>query len=117
MPAGLINPDEYLEDEEEEYEPQSGQKGKDTRRLRNNVISVRAAFVDRPERRLTLNIMLSKLSVEDVSLELAIRHEEERGCTVEDRHRQRGIGYDLLSIGKQQAERFIEVKGFATTLG
>ena len=66
----------------------------------------------RPERRLAFKVMLSKLSTEDVALELAMRHEEEQGNLPEDRHKQRGIGYDIYSMTPDDGHRFIEVKGF-----
>ena len=41
-----------------------------------------------------------------------MRHEEEQGNLPEDRHKQRGIGYDIYSKTPDGGQRFIEVKGF-----
>jgi len=109
----LINPDEYVEDEEEERVPYNKTEVRIQPAIKKRVKLDPGKRSDtRPERRLAFKVMLSKLSTEDTALELAMRHEEEQGNLPEDRHKQRGIGYDIYSKIPDGVQRFIEVKGF-----
>lgn len=109
----LINPDEYVEDEEEERVPYNKTEVKVQPAIKKRVKLDPSKHSDmRPERRLAFKVMLSKLSTEDVALELAMRHEEEQGNLPEDRHKQRRIGYDIYSKIPDGGQKFIEVKGF-----
>lgn len=64
-----------------------------------------------PEHKPTL--VPGHLDVEAAAHALAIRIEEFEGREAEDRHDQRGIGYDIFSRDTAtNMERFIEVKGF-----
>lgn len=109
----LINPDEYVEDEEEERIPYDKTEVKVQPAVKKRVKLGPGKHSDtRPERRLAFKVMLSKLSTEDVALELAMRHEEEEGNLPEDRHKQRRIGYDIYSKMPKGGQKFIEVKGF-----
>ena len=53
----------------------------------------------------------------DVALELAMRFEEDEEREPENRHPQKGIGYDIYSRAKDGEELFIEVKGLSGETG
>lgn len=55
----------------------------------------------------------NRADAEAIALELAMRFEEDfEDREVNDRHKQLGIGYDILSKGKDGDEKYIEVKHF-----
>ena len=54
---------------------------------------------------------------EEIALQIVINYEQSEGREAEDRHSQRGIGYDIYSITSGGQERFIEVKHFSDKEG
>ena len=54
---------------------------------------------------------------EGIAILIALHYEASQGREAEDRHRQRGIGYDVYSRDSEGVERFIEVKHFGEEEG
>lgn len=57
--------------------------------------------------------IIGRGDAEGVALQMVINYEYSQGRLAEDRHSQRGIGYDIYSKDENSHERFIEVKHFS----
>ena len=113
--SDLIEPREFVFDMIEEHTPYTSTDG---------IASVVTASVTlRKARPVALEgdrrarTRVGRLDAEGIALELAMRFEETEGRMPDDRHEQRGTGYDIYSETRNEEKRFIEVKHFRGNAG
>jgi len=111
----LVDPDEFIFDEIEEFIPFVGSDG--SKNIPARTVKLREGHpgVGRPQRKPRKNPYRS--DAEEIALYLVMRFEEIEGRYPDDRHQQLGIGYDVYSGTDTDEERFIEVKHFRGQLG
>lgn len=111
----LINPDEFIFDTVEEHTPYVRTEGLPT--MPTKSIKLKPGHLGDTEKRRKTRERASRIDAEGTALEIVMRFEEIEGREPEDRHKQQGIGYDVLAKTKAEEERFVEVKHFRGEAG
>lgn len=106
----LINPDEFMFHEIEEFTPYVGSDGK--KNVPARTVELREARPGSGKPRRQPRMKPNRGDAEEIALDLVMSFEEMEGRYPDDRHKQSGIGYDVYSITDTGEERFIEVKHF-----
>jgi hypothetical protein len=109
----LVDPDDFLFDAGEEHTPYVKAEG--SKNIPPRVIKLRPGQKGEGlgEKPRAPRERASRTDAESIALEFAMRYEEDiESRQIEDRHKQRAIGYDIYSLGADSDERFIEVKHF-----
>ncbi|MFC2066845.1 DUF3883 domain-containing protein [Chloroflexota bacterium] len=113
--TGLINPEEYFFDEKDEFTPYTSHEGNKSKILRTIKLN---KGIPNPDGKKPKPINKPyRVDAEDIALGLVMRFEEMEGRYPDDRHKQSGIGYDILSSSGTGDDKYIEVKHFRGDLG
>ncbi|MBU4502159.1 MAG: DUF3883 domain-containing protein [Nanoarchaeota archaeon] len=112
---GLINPDEFIFDKIEEYEPYTKSEGIQNAIVRTVELKKGTLGAHRVERETRKRA--GREDAETTALEIVMRFEELEDREAEDRHKQKRIGYDIHSKTKDGNEMFIEAKHFRGEAG
>lgn len=111
-PVGLIDINAYIAEVEAEFVPYTKQEGEKGVTIKREIKLREAKAVTGPARETKSQLVPRPIDVEEIALNMALRYEEEDGRSPEDRHNQKGIGYDIYSEEIGKGRRYIEVKGF-----
>jgi len=106
----LINPDEFVFDTVEEHTPYVKIEGAQVIPIRT--VKLREGHPGVARKEYKPRERVSRRDAEAIALEIAMRFEEIEGRVLEDRHKQKAIGYDIYSKTMDEEELFIEVKHF-----
>jgi len=112
---GLIDPDEYYISAGKEYAPYKRTEGERPKIVKEIKLREGRLGTLKPEKEPKRRT--GTLDAEGIAIGIVINHEEAEGRIAEDRHKQRGIGYDVYSSTDDGEERFIEVKHFGEQEG
>jgi hypothetical protein len=112
---GLIDPNDFIFEDVEERTPYVKTDGPPN--VSTRVIKLREGRPEGQKQEYKPRPIANRFDSHDVALELAMRFEELEGREPENRHRQKNIGYDIYSKGKDGEEFFIEVKGLSGETG
>ena len=113
--SDLINPDEFIFDTVEEHTPYTRTEGASTVPVKT--VKLRKGYPGGVKKRYKPRERVSRRDAEAIALAIVMRFEEIEGRESDDRHKQRGIGYDIYSKREDEKERFIEVKHFRGEAG
>ena len=111
----LIDPDEFVFDTIEEYTPYIKTDG--MLNVPTRTVKLKKGHIGTDERERKPRKRVNRVDAEAIALEIVMRFEEIEGREPDDRHGQKGIGYDIYSKTKAKEERFIEVKHFRGEVG
>lgn len=111
----LIDPNEFIFDTIEERTPYTSTDGMPSAPAGS--VTLRKAYPVAREAHRGTRTRVSRVDAEAIALELAMRLERTEGRHPDDRHQQRGIGYDIYSESQGKERRFIEVKHFRGEAG
>jgi hypothetical protein len=106
----LVDPDEFIFDEIEEFTPFVGSDG--SKNIPARTLKLREGHPGVGKSKRKPRIKPSRGDAEEIALYLVMTFEEIEGRYPDDRHQQLGIGYDVYSGTDTDEERFIEVKHF-----
>jgi hypothetical protein len=111
-----MNPDELIFENSEENTPYVKTDGQ--KNIPPKIISLRKGHEGESKIRHKPRAKANRADAEAIALELVMRFEEDiEDREPDDRHKQPGIGYDILSRGKNGDELYIEVKHFRSDAG
>jgi len=113
--SDLIDPREFVFDMIEERTPYTSTDGMPSAVTAS--VTLRKALPLALEGDRGVRTRAGRLDAEGIALELAMRFEEDEGRMPDDRHEQRGTGYDIYSETRNEEKRFIEVKHFRGNAG
>lgn len=113
--TGLIDPNDFIFEDVEERTPYVKTDG--TPNIPTRVIKLREGRPGGQKKEYAPRQVANRFDSHDVALELAMRFEEDEEREPENRHPQKGIGYDIYSKAKDGEEFFIEVKGLGGESG
>lgn len=109
-PRGLIDPDEYYPSTGKEYTPYNKTEGEAPKVVKEIKLKEGKPGISKPTREET--IRAGTKDSESTAIQIVLNYESGEGGAAEDRHKQKGIGYDVYSKTADGEERFIEIKGF-----
>jgi len=111
----LIDPNEYFPSTIKELMPYQKTEGETPKITRQIDLKEGKTQKERPTTE--LKIRAGTIDAEEIAIRMVINSEEQEGRKVEDRHKQKSIGYDLYSTKDEAEERFIEIKHFGEQEG
>lgn len=111
----LIDPNEYYPSIIKELTPYQKTEGEIPKIIRQINLKEGKTQEGAPIRE--PRIRTGTIDAEETAIQMVINSEEREGRKVEDRHKQKGIGYDVYSTKDGAEERFIEVKHFGEQEG
>lgn len=106
----LVDPDEFIFDEIEEFTPFVGSDG--SKNIPARTVKLREGHPGAGKSQPKPRKKPYRGDAEEIALYLVMSFEEIEGRYPDDRHTQLGIGYDVYSGADTDEERFIEVKHF-----
>lgn len=112
---GLIRPEDYFPSKRKEYIPYVKTEGEAP--LEAKEISLREGRRGTPMAPKEPPHTAGSTDAEGIAIQMVINYEATQGREAEDRHRQKGIGYDVYSKKDDGEEMFIEVKHFGEQPG
>lgn len=114
-PKNLIDPDEYIPSTVTEYTPYKKTEGEGPVILKQiNLKEGKKPLSETPKEP---PIRTGTKDAEVIALRIVMNYESNEGRTPEDRHKQKGIGYDIYSVDSDGNPRYIEVKHFSEQEG
>ena len=113
--TGLLDPDEYYPSQAREFVPYKDVEGGENQVGREIILKKGKPGVKIPPN-VTQEIGGRK-DAEGTAIQIVLNYEAGEGRNAEDRHRQKGIGYDVYSKTSEGEEMFIEVKHFRESEG
>lgn len=111
----LIDPNEFFFDTIEKYTPYIKTDGKQN--VSTSTVKLKNGYIGPDDRERKPRKRVNRVDAEAIALEMVMRFEEIEGREPDDRHGQKGIGYDIYSKTEVKEERFIEVKHFRGEVG
>lgn len=111
----LVNPDEFIFNEIEEFTPYVGRDG--SKNIPTRTVQLKKGHPGFGKQKRQPRIKPYRRDAEEIALDLVMSFEEMEGRYPDDRHQQPGIGYDVYSVTDAGEERFIEVKHFRGEAG
>ncbi len=112
---GLIDPDEYYPSTANEYEPYKDLEGGAKQIPKEIDLKEGKPGEQNPPREPPTR--MGRKDAEGTAIQIVLNYEASQGRSPEDRHMQRGIGYDVYSKTPEGDEMFIEVKHFGEDEG
>lgn len=106
----LIDPDEFIFHEIEEFTPYVGSDGR--KNMPARIVKLKEGHLGFGKAKRQPPIKPYRRDAEEIALDIVMTFEESEGRYPNDRHQQSGIGYDIYSVTDAGEERFIEVKHF-----
>lgn len=112
---GLIKPDDYFPSKRKEFIPHKKIEGESSVNPREVDLKEGRRGTTTPPKELIQRA--GTTDAEGIAIQMVLNYEVSEGRVAEDRHRQKGIGYDVYSKKPDGEERFIEVKHFREQAG
>lgn len=107
---GLIDPDEYYPSTSKEYSPYKKTEGEAPKLVKEIKLKEGKPGFTEPDKE--PQPRTGTKDAEGTAIRMVLNYENGEGRKAEDRHKQKGIGYDIYSKDSDGGERFIEVITF-----